>query len=108
MTISTNELGEILAAIGSLLKGYKTAEPAAERTVVEPAPTAIEAGTFEEAQPTIPIISEPPQSPAVPDGMTAKRIAELEAELIKAKSQSASLGLQPIKLPTNNTEVLHG
>ena len=111
MTISMTEVGELLTALGELLRGAKSTEPIKEPDIaIEPPATATEAGTFEEVSPTTTTTTiEAPDVPQPPaEDMTAKRIAELEAELMKVRGQSAMLGLQPIKLATNNTEVTHG
>ena len=105
MTISTTELGELLTALGGILRGE--ARPAVE-TKEEP---QIVAGTFEAPVEAPSVVTPAPADlPQIPvEDSAAKRIAELEAELMKVKGQSAVLGLQPIKLATNNnTEVLHG
>jgi hypothetical protein len=105
MTISTTELGELLTALGNMLKGETKAE-----SLVQSETAPVVAGTFEAPVEQVPVAEpEPVQAtPPTAEDTAAKRIAELEAELLKVKGQGAVLGLQPIKLATNNTEVLHG
>ena len=112
MKISTEELGEVLIAIGTVLKNVSasTDSPTTEpEPVVVDLPQPTELGSFEPMQEEVTIT--PPQQPqGSPLDAAAQRIQELEAELNKMKANSAVLGLQPIKLnnATINTEVNKG
>lgn len=110
MKISTEELGELLVAIGTVLKSGGTGSE--EAAVTQPTmetfeiatPGEVETGTFE--------LSPEPAEPAASQlSETERRIKELEAELSKVKeSSNAVLGLQPIKLNNSpiNAEVNNG
>lgn len=123
MKLTNLELAELLIAFGTAIKSVTTKEEVADTAenkkelvsfsdtpvqVETPtqSPAAVECGTLDEI--------EQPRDTAIVDKGADKfkeasdRIAELEAELMKVKGQGALLGLQPIKLTTNNTEVKNG
>lgn len=107
MKISTEELGELLVAIGTVLKSGPAADTEPQTVEATEVPTATETGTFDDT----PMVAAGPEPPAPQPSAADLRIRELEAELSKIRSNnSAVLGLQPIKLnnATINTEVSNG